>query len=369
MKTQMEDLKLKQVLYFMQSFVLTVAGTDYDIPRTMIGTIQISKLFDEAVYPLCYINVMVPIWLYQKITKTPDDIKLSMDLQYAMADDVDSILYGEAVLKSDIKGNFKVVVPYTTQLGDYSHQAEIAREDGTLNTGYTANEGAMVEMSIYEEDAYNAAYNTLSGILPNATPLEILKYIINSSKLKNPLISKPDNTTAYGQFSIIPQSSVKNLVRLSDEFKFHNDGSVVFLDLDTTYFITKKPGCYVWRNNEHKTVYLLTLAAFTESMERFSGIHIDSKNKETIIAVPTEAFESISLDGNPLFRSQSHQFVKFQVRNALVSVFSPNKEFVFTVDDLASNTYNGKYHLHSVEIDFIPRGEFLDPAFTVTLIK
>ena len=368
---ELDKLKLKNVLYYMQSFLLDVAGTEFDMPRTMIGSFQINKMYEEMVYPLYYINALLPPWLFAEMTKNPDDIHVTMDFQYALEDDVDKILRGDGKFKSEIKGKFKVVLPDLTQIADFTHQSQIAKADKSFKQGYSYNEAAMVEMLLYNESAYQAAYNTINDQLANVTPYDALIRVLNMCKINDGrLFSKPDNNKTYSQFNITPQCGVKNVLRIVDELTLHDPGSIVFFDLTDTYVITKKIGCYAWRNNEHKTLYIMSLAQFSETLERFSGIHIDDEKKESILLIPSDAFRIQRPDSSPDLRKGGEStFLMFQTRNALLNLLSPNKEYSFTVDDTGANAYNGKYRIYSMEADFTPRGEFLDPAFTVYLRK
>ena len=367
---ELDKLKLKNVLYYMQSFLITVGDTEFELPRTMIGSFMINKMYEEMVYPLYYMNVLLPPWLFAKMSKDPDNIRVTMDLQYALEDDTDKILRGEGKFKSEIKGKFKVRISDLTQIGDFSHQSELSKQDKSFDVGYAYNEAAMVEMLLYNEAAYEAAYNKINDQLANATPYEALVRCFRLCNIKNGVFSTPDNTKVYPQISIPNQSGVKNILRIVDEFHLHDPGSIVFFDLVDSYVITKKIGCYVWKNNEHKALYVTSMAAFSESMEPFSGVHIDDEKKESVLVIPTDAFTIQKPDNSPLLRDNGEQnFLRFQTRNALLNLLTPNKEFVFSVDDTAANAYNGKYRIYSVEVDFTPRGEFLDPAFTVFLRK
>lgn len=366
----LEKLKLKHAVYYMQSFLITVGDVEFDLPRTMIGKFQINKMFEEMIYPLYYVNMMIPPWLFAEMTKKPEDIHVTMDFQYALEDDVEKILRGEGKFKSDIKGKFKVVLPELNQIGDFTRLSQIAKEDQSFKQSYSYNEAAMVEILLYNENAYNAAYNTINDQLNNVTVMDALVRAMNLCKIGNVLYSKPDNTTTYSQLSLPPQSGIKNILRIIEEYKFHDPGSIVFFDLVDSYVITKKIGCHAWKDNEHKTLYVMTLAAFSEAMKPFSGIHIDAEKKESALIIPTDAFSIQRPDNSPVLREAGEQtFLRFQTRNALLNLLTPNKEYLFTVDDTAANSYNGKYRIYSMEADFFPRGEFLDPSFTVFLRK
>ena len=55
------EMKLKKVLYYMQSFVLNAGGETFDVPRTMISLIDIDEYFDSMIYPMWYVSVIAQL--------------------------------------------------------------------------------------------------------------------------------------------------------------------------------------------------------------------------------------------------------------------------------------------------------------------
>ena len=133
---EIDKLKLKNVLYFMESFVITVGKTEFSVPRTMIQGLNVEKNFEDSLYPLYYVSAQVPLWLYEQMTKTPDDVRVLMNLQYTLAEDVDTAQAGNTPLISEITGKFYAYIPYTTQIADASEQNQISKDSKTFNKTY-----------------------------------------------------------------------------------------------------------------------------------------------------------------------------------------------------------------------------------------
>ena len=367
---ELEKLKLKNVLYYMESFIITAGEKTFEVPRTMISSLQVEKQFEEMIYPLYYVSMMVPVWVYETIVKDPRNLYVTMHLQYTLVDELDKALNGNCQLTTEIKGRFLAYIPYSTQSADAHHQDEIAKASKTYNENYEYNEGVLMEMALYNETAYKASFNVNNAVLANVTMSDIMAYTLNINGIKNVLMDKPDGGRSFSQFIILPQSGVKNVLRLTDEFKFHNEGTIVFFDLIDSYIISKKIGCRSWKNNEHKCIYIMTLSQFSDGMDKFTGIHIDNTEKFTVLAISEDAFEVQKPDSSPLLREQPNMdFLTISTANGLLNLFTPNKEFQFTIDDTNSNKYNGKYRIYSMTMNCSPRGEFLDPVFTVTFRK
>ncbi len=367
---ELDSIKLKNSLYYMESFIITCGDLNFEVPRTMIASFNVEKQFEDMIYPLYYVSMMVPLWVYEKITKDPRNLYVTMHLQYTLVDDVDSAYTGSPQFYTEIKGKFLAYIPYSTQPADAEHQDSISKESKTYNKTYEYDEGVLMEMALYNEAAYKASFNTNNAVLVGVNPADIMGYLLNVNGIKNVVMDKPDRATNFSQFIILPQSGVKNILRLTDEFKFHNEGSIVFFDLVDSYIVSKKIGCTSWRNNEHKCVYIMTLSSYSDGMDKFSGIYVNDKEKSTLLAINEDSFSIQKPDSSPLLRSQPNmEFLTITTANALLNLFTPNKEFQFAVDDLSSKKYNGKYRIHSLSMIASPKGEYLDPVFTAVFRK
>lgn len=354
----------------MESFVISIGDKSFSVPRTMIANLQVNKEFEDMIYPLYYVSINIPLWVYELMVKSPRDIHVSMHLQYTLVDDVEKALIGNCRFATEIKGSFLGWIPNVTQIADASHQDAIAKSSGSYNKSYEYNEGAIIEMALYNEAAYKASFNMINAVLSNVTLNDAMGYVLNANNIKNVIMDKSDSNRNYPEFLVLPQSGIKNILRITDEFKFHSDGSIVFFDLIDSYIIGKKIGCRVWKNNEHRCVYIISQSAFSDTMENFSGVHIDNDQKFTVLSVKEDAFQILTPDSSPLLRSQPNmEFLTINTANALLNLLTPNKEFQFTIDDNASNKYNGKYRIRSMNMNCSPRGEFLNPIFSAVFRK
>ena len=65
----LKDLKLKKVMYFMQSFVINAGGKSFEVPRSMIANIDISKNYDTMIYPCGMYVLMYHYGFIHKLQK------------------------------------------------------------------------------------------------------------------------------------------------------------------------------------------------------------------------------------------------------------------------------------------------------------
>lgn len=364
----LKDLKLKKVMYFMQSFVINAGGKSFEVPRSMIANIDISKNYDTMIYPMWYVCVNVPLWFYTQITKNPDNISVSMNLQYSAAETNEKVISGTNPLITEISGNFKAIIPQTTQIGDYSAEKSYENQTNDYNKNYTFNEYAFVELALYNTAAYNASFTKLNAIITSTNMTNAVTYCFNRCGMSNILMSKADNNQSYSEFKILPESGMANILRIVEDYNFHKDGSTIFFDLTEGYLITNKIGCYAWKNNEYKSTQFLSLSEYNNAMGRFNGIYINSKEKYNIIAIDRQSYSSQSIGNTPVLKDTGEPEV-FQIttKEALLSMLTPNKEFIVNIDTPENKKYNGKYRLYAVSLNLTPSGEFLDPQFNITL--
>ena len=364
-----KDIKLKNVLYFMQSFVVTAGGKSFSVPRSMIATVDVSKDYDLSLYPLWYVCISVPMWFYTQITKNVDDISVSMNLQYTIGDSTEKLLSSTNPLTTEISGNFKAIIPHTTQIADSSIQKELEKESDAYNRNYTYNQTAMVELALYNTKAYNASFNTLNAVLSSTNLTNAVTYCFNQCGITNVLLSKSDNNKIYSELKIWPQSGISNLLRLVEDYNFHEKGSTLFFDLVDSYLVNNKVGCSAWKNNEYKTTYLVSLSEHNTTMGQFSGIYINNTEKYNLIAFSGLSYKSGNVGSNPVITNTTEQTEMFQIvtEDALMSMLTPNKDFVVNVDTPDNEKYNGRYRLYSINVTLTPSGEYLKPKFVITL--
>lgn len=364
----LKELKLKNVLYFMESFVITAGGKQFKVPRVMIKSIDISKDFDSMIYPMWYVCVNVPLWFYSLITQNIDNISVSMNLQYTLAEQNEKFNTKTNTMFNEVTGNFKAVVPTTTQIGDYTTQKSIEQQANARNSNYSFNEYAFIELALYNKAAYAASFNKINAVLTSTNLTNAAAFCFTKCGINNVLMSKADNNTVYSEFKILPETGIKNIFRIVENYKFHSAGSTLFFDLTEAYLVTNKIGCYAWKSNEYKCTQIISLTEYNNTMGRFGGVFINNKEKTNVIAVSQDGFKSQDIGNNPILKdTKETQIFQIVTNHALMSLLTPNKEFLVNIDSPDNKKYNGKYRIMSYSVNMVPNGEFLEPNFLITL--
>lgn len=363
----LKDLKLKQVGYIMDSFMIDVDGTQFKVPQSQFAEIDILKQFETELYPMWYVCCNVPLWFYVEMTKNPDKIFVTMNLQVAKADTIDELLKMTSGT-TEISGKFKCVIPYKTPVADETIQREVERQNEAENENYSFNEYSLIELCLYNIASYEASFNMINAVHTSNNLTDSITYCYNQCGISPVLMSKADNNTVYKEFKILPESGMRNMLRIVEDYEFHSDKSTFFFDLTQAYLVTNKIGCYAWRENEHKQVQILSLAEYSEGLAGMTGLHIDDKEKITVMVIDRQSIQSDELDGAPAFKETGEtSFLRMTVRNSTLDVLSPNKEYLVNVDAQKASKLNGKYRLQSLECTLIPEGEIMTPTFTINL--
>ena len=367
---ELSELKLRTVMYYMQSFVISAGGKTFEVPRTMILDIDIYKNYDAMIYALWLVKINIPTSFYMEMVKNPDNISVSMNLQYRLADTNDQINSPNGAFTTEVAGNFKAIMPDNSPVADATLQVALEKEESEQSPGYAHNVYTIVDLSLYNTAARAASFNKINQVFTSINMTDAFTYCLNQSGISNVLLSRADNNKSYSEFKILPQSGVENMLRIVQDYKFHNDGSVLFFDLVDSYLVTKKIGCYAWKNNEYKSTHFLSLSQYSEAVGNYDGFYANSKEKYYVIAVPRQAFVISKLDNAPVLQEDKNlTFLTIQTTQAILTALTPNKEYVVNIDSPDATKYNGKYRIRSVGLKLTPSGELLNPAFTIVLRK
>lgn len=364
----LKDIKPKQIGYIMQSFMIDVNGETFNVPQSQFVQIDILKEYETDLYPMWYVCCNVPLWFYGKMTKNYDNVFVTMNLQMAKADTVEELIDMDSGT-TEISGKFKCVIPYKTPVADESIQADVEKMGDAYNENYTFNEYAVVELALYNTAAYNASYDMINAVLTSTNLTDAITYCYNKCGVSPVLLSKADNTQTYKEFKILPESSIKNMLRIVEDYEFHSDHSTFFFDLTQAYLVTNKIGCFAWRDNEHKQIQILTLSEYSNGLGGYTGYHKDDKEKVTVFVVDRQSIAASERDGTPAFKDTGETaFLRVVTRNASIDAISPNKEFLVTSDAIDNaSKINGKYRLKAMECTLVPEGEVFTPTFTIYL--
>jgi len=212
------------------SYKLTAGQIEIQIPSVAIQEFAYTTNYDNAVFPVCYVDVLVTYEQLLLLKKYQTDIKISLQIDIAYSNSINNDLTRSSFSFPWIKNTFKCDLNQTTDVTDFYNNVKDPISNvakwSDLNT--SQNVVRLYLQSIF----YNTALTDTSNVLTNCTITDCVKYLTQVGKFKNFYVAPFNNTTVFNQI-IIPRGSVyKNLIFLDNTYGLYEDGSIIFIDLD-----------------------------------------------------------------------------------------------------------------------------------------
>lgn len=370
----LNDIRLKNVLYKLEKCTLQAGSTTFDVPPSMVTGISIDNNYETSMYPFFYIGINLPGWVYIEVGKNPTNLFITLDLRAVYF--TNTVNEGEAGSTIEYRGRYMAHSAVNATINDETIQLAGAKENGTYKRGYEFNEIYFAEFALYNPAYYAAMTKRENAVLTSANMTSILTYALQNGGITNVLMSPLDNKTTYSEFKITPLNAIDEIKYLMYNYGFHNNGTVFFMDLDKAFVISKAVKCTAWYQGEYKSVHIMSLSNFNQSLGGFSGYFQNTKDKYHLLAVEPDCIEPIDISNIPTTQSESKlggegKQLIVKTSAALMECFTPNKEFIVDIDSISAKTakINGRYRILRVTLALTPAGEYFDPEFHVFLYK
>ena len=403
-----ENLKFKIARYKFQSIQLSVPEFDpFDVPPSQITSMVIEKDFDSYYFPYFTISICIPSYLYRGMKAHPYENKLSIDLQVGEFPNIEISNEDTIVYNSQIQGEFLCYLTDTTPELDSEKQDLVSKEAGTYKTGYTFSDIAVVNLLLYNEKMITSANKVVNYILTSSNLTDSIIFTCNQAGIDKLLLSPPQNSKSYNELCITPIPVCRQLERLCNTYGLHKKGTIVFFDFNQLLLVDKDTNCTVYVKNEYKTTYLAYFQIKRQDTRYASGCYKDSKEKYNMInivpdsitlddqskiqksnvmqidaktgSVKTITSEDASSSVTRVFvtnngddTSEAYKYAVDETKWILhvgmefldLSFLDPNKEFVFTTDDVALAKYNGSFRIVKYICNFEKEGTYWRPKVT-----
>lgn len=363
---ELTDIRLKTVKYYINSLNLQVGSTSFDVPRSMVHTIQIENDYDNTIYPFFYIAMNLPGWVYIEVAKDPNNVFISLDLKAAFF--TNDIMEKNPTMVTEYKGKYTALTAVETPIIDEYQQIAIEKADDTYKKNYSYNETYLTEFALYNTAYYKALSATVNAVLSSASMTSIVTYVLQNGKIRNTLMTPLSNRNSYSEFKVLPINAVDHIKHLMKKYTLHSNGTIFFMDLDKAYLIDKNVNCTAWYTNEYKSVHIMALKNYNDSLALFSGYYNNSKDKYHLLATEPNSIQAVEYESVP-GDTRKHE-LEIYTSSAIMEALTPNKSFVVNIDSPGSSkNINGKYRIRSVKVMLTPGGDYLDPEFQIRLVK
>lgn len=408
-----KDVQLGLVRYRMDRLLITCNGVkEYLVQESNISNLIIQKDYDNAFFPLFTMSVAVPGWVARAMRKSSGEIKVYVDLKAGRYKNSALELSEKPIFTSYINGSFYGIIDDATP--DSTEDIQNLVESQSKNKGEDYGDLQAVKILLYNETYLNGTRVINNAVLSGCTLLDAAVFVLNKSGIGNVLVDPPSNNSRYSQFFITPISTDEQLDRICNDYAMHSGGTVVFFDLDKVYLLNKVPGCYAYTPNEYKTVYLASFMKSGVDTTAASGCYTNSKEKYHLINISTAGMSSKSntdlndkLFGNNFkiidsktgnvtsasggaskisgttqylisngggdttnavkqMLKESNKMVNIPFSYVDLSMLTPNKEFIISLDSATFSKYNGKVRLSGFTCIFEKEGSLYNPNVIAT---
>lgn len=386
--------KLTTYYYKFAEFIILINGESDKVPIERIYSFKIDHYFDQAVFPVFKINIALESSRYLKIIKNKKNVKFKVRIQtyYTTNNNQEE----KSMLRDFINDTF-VFFPED----DNSDFMMDKSGDEEENLNQLDDLDNYMELFLFKESVVRLR-SKVNYILSGATLCTAVTYLLNKAGVNKVLMSPFENTRAYGQLVLPPQSVEAQIRYLNNNFGFHRQGSIVYFGFYHSYILNCKEGCTAWYKNEWKESIIYVLSKSNSKTyidgsfirpeeERFytlasadaidiqnlnvsenvlSGVNptvIDMKSSSTS-SKSSSAKDVSSENTSILFNDTSNSFmadtyaaqyksnnsvITMMIQNVNLEAFNPNKKHSIIFEDAEYNTkYGGTYRISSAIYTF-----------------
>lgn len=404
------SIDLRPCKYRLKSCIFKIQGrSDYQMDPNYVTEIYIAKDYDNMAYPYFELTITIPPSTYRDMRRKNSELRCYLELQHAyVANELNSGQSTDSlVFDTNIQDTFYVFLADNTPDMQASFTDSYESAAGLEHDNYGIGDAVTTRIILYNEEYLFRGRTIVNAVLQDATLLDAVCYTLNKSKLRNILVSPPDNVTEYEQLILPPISASEQLLRLTADYAMYEVGSTVFFDFDRGYILDNYNACTVWEQNEIKQVYILSKQATDGSSTMKTGCYEDPSRKfyvvnieagratfsnGSLIADQTSGTNIMTVDTKTgdLHQTNSNaktaelgntaqilvsntgedttnamayklkntsRIAKINLTNINIDIFKPNKEYIFSFDSADFEEYMGSYHITSFQADLQKDGD------------
>ena len=268
----------------------------YDLMNFQVLGLMIEKNFDDDIFPIVLIDLLIPRSVYYKIIKN-DDPKIILTVN-KFVKQYDGITHKETVIQqkftpivTDDSNDINADVYKNLKASDDKKDDDITASD--MNRAY--------QFILVLDDDIKKSKNTANIILSNVNVASTMMYMLSKSGFgsDNILMSPVDNTSTYDELLLLPTPIVDQFNYINNMYGVYKEGMQVFKDFDTFYILRKSGKCTAYRRNEPTTITFAVVGRIGSSSSVSRGINYDKANNRVFM----------SLSGNQLSISDTSSVI------------------------------------------------------------
>ena len=251
--------KIQKWRYSVKEMHLLIQGQNpYTIPAERVNSMTILNDFENNVFPIFRIEIVLEPSMYYKIIKSKDNVRfhLSIEKYYHYNDNELSSLR-----RSCINDTFDLILDddnedmlSATKRSEASNNFESMYNDDTNDLRLVDNK---IEFFLYKADVIKGLKNIVNSILVNATRADAIAYVLSVAGVKNVLMSNPETNDTIPNLIIPPMSCLRALRFIDTYYGLYKNGSLMYFGLDYSYIIPYEGKCTAYRKNEPTNINIV----------------------------------------------------------------------------------------------------------------
>ena len=424
MKLFTESDQFQKYLYIVKDIQVLLPDGEENliIEKNRFMGLDVEDNYEENYFPLIKITLVINSETYYKILKYKNECKfyLRIHKKYMKNEDKTKMSSEQKFLLD----TFDLITDENTDDMLNALKEKISSDDykKRKSEGNVLDETDNNRVSFYLFKSSIAGTKTnVNKILANANVSDAIAYLMSVAKIKNVLMSQPDNTKVYEELMIPYQSVLKSLGFLDTYYGLYKSGSIIYFGVDYTYIIPYNGKCSVTSTSDKSTNTNVVIPKSSNTLYSGKLGSVKRKNDESNYVIGDSTSINImnkSISNNYLYandievvdsydentetsksnaKSKTENFVKvfqnktenefigdmytaqtnaksdiisIRLQNFDISAFTPNKQFnVIFEDSKYTKKYNGKYILAGMSYSLNSEGNELLINGTIVLRK
>lgn len=279
-----DDLFLKWRYTVSEIYLLFPEEDPVEIPTERLTSMMILNDYENNLYPVFRIEIVLEASRYYKIIKQKNDLKFKLRIQKSfqtlgdedwsldqdyIQDTFDLILNDEDF---DVDAGFK-----EERASDDYENIEADDVDDLFSTDNR------FEFFLFKSSTIKAGRKTINKILHNATVTDAMSFIASKAGFKNLLMAPVDHTDVIEELVIPPLNAAMAMVYVDCYYGLYKTGAMIFMDLDRNYILPYDEKCRCWEKKEIREINVIIPKKSSEFSSDLCTVVKDGDNTKKYI--------------------------------------------------------------------------------------
>jgi hypothetical protein len=242
-------------------YILYPDGTQSEVPPHRVQSITISHLFEQNLFPVFRVELILASITYYKIIKYKKDVKFKLRIQKYYTE-IDSTT--KSLQRDYINDTFDLILDdddFNTEESLLKEQKELDYEimiDKDLENDIFQVDN-LIEFFLFKSEAVSKLNTMVNAVMTNATINDGIQYIATNANLNNLLMATPHNRKIYKELIIPPLKAGQAIKFLDTYYGIYKTGMMFYYDMigDITYLIDYSPKCTAYQSRELKETNIM----------------------------------------------------------------------------------------------------------------